>query len=40
MHAVGQLYVYGFVQIPLWSNLGGYQLFPRWTATLGASYAF
>jgi hypothetical protein len=40
VHAVGNLYVYGFLQIPMWSNLSGYQLFPRWTATVGASYAF
>jgi hypothetical protein len=35
-----QLHVFGFVQVPVYSNLYGYQLFPRWTATLGASYAF
>ena len=35
-----QLHAYGFVQIPVYSNLYGYQLFPRWTGTLGASYAF
>jgi hypothetical protein len=34
------LQVYGFVQVPLYSNLTGYQLFPHWTATIGASYAF
>ena len=33
------LYVYGFVQIPIVSNLDGYQLFPRWTASVGMSYA-
>jgi hypothetical protein len=31
--------VFGFVQLPLYSNLYGYQLFPRWTASVGASYA-
>lgn len=31
---------YGFVQLPVYSNLQGYQVFPRWTATVGASYAF
>ncbi len=31
---------YGFVQIPLYSNLNGIQLFPRWTATVGLSYGF
>ncbi|MDA8129277.1 MAG: transporter [Betaproteobacteria bacterium] len=32
--------VYAFVQLPVHSNLQGYQLFPRWTGTLGVSYAF
>lgn len=31
---------YGFVQVPVYSNLNGYQLFPRWTATVGLSYGF
>ncbi|MDA8383354.1 MAG: transporter [Betaproteobacteria bacterium] len=31
---------YGFVQLPLYSDLSGYQLFPRWTATVGVSDAF
>jgi hypothetical protein len=34
------LHVFGFVQIPAYSNLYGFQLFPRYTATVGASYAF
>jgi len=34
------LSVYGFVQMPLYSDLVGYQLFPRWTANAGVSYAF
>src|SRR5262249_22111772 len=34
-----RLGVFGFVQLPLYSNLYGYQLFPRWTASVGASYA-
>jgi hypothetical protein len=34
------LNVYGFVQIPVFSDLVGYQLFPRWTANAGVSYAF
>ncbi|MBS0320191.1 MAG: transporter [Proteobacteria bacterium] len=33
-----QLYV--FAQVPVYSNLDGYQLFPRWTATGGVSVAF
>ena len=28
-----------FAQVPVYSNLYGYQLFPRWTASFGASYA-
>jgi hypothetical protein len=28
------------VQVPIYSNLDGYQLFPHWTATVGLSYAF
>ena len=35
---VSRLQVYGFVQLPVYSNLYGYQLFPRWTATAGVSY--
>ena len=32
--------VYAVLQVPVYSNLSGYQLFPRWTATAGLSYAF
>jgi hypothetical protein len=32
--------IYGFVQIPVYSKLDGYQLFPHWTASVGLSYAF
>jgi len=32
--------VYAFMQLPLYSKLSGYQLFPRWTASVGVSYAF
>ena len=35
-----RLQLYGVVQLPAYSNLSGYQLFPRWTATAGLSYAF
>lgn len=38
--ASSRLHVFGFAQIPVYSNLYGYQLFPRWTASVGASYAF
>src|SRR5665213_2149103 len=30
-----RLQLYGVVQLPAYSNLSGYQLFPRWTATAG-----
>jgi hypothetical protein len=33
------LHVYAFAQLPVYSNLYGYQLFPRWTASVGISYA-
>lgn len=32
--------IYGFVQLPVYSKLDGYQLFPHWTASVGVSYAF
>ena len=32
--------IYAFLQKALYSNLQGYQLFPRWSGTVGASYAF
>ena len=34
------LHVYGFAQLPVYSNLDGYQLFPRITVSVGLSYAF
>ncbi|MGH8132335.1 MAG: transporter, partial [Steroidobacteraceae bacterium] len=34
------LHVFGFVQLPMYSNLYGFQLFPRYTASVGATYAF
>ena len=34
------LQVYGFVQLPVYSRLQGYQLFPHWTASAGVSHAF
>lgn len=36
----GNVQVYGFAQIPIYSRLSGYQLFPRWTATVGLSIGF
>jgi hypothetical protein len=35
-----KLHAYGVVQVPVYSNLDGYQLFPHYTATGGVSYAF
>lgn len=35
-----KLHVYGFVQVPVYSDLVGYQLFPKYTFSVGASYAF
>jgi hypothetical protein len=34
------MHLFGFVQLPVYSNLDGYQLFPRFTVSVGASYAF
>ncbi len=36
----GNLHAYGFAQVPVYSDLVGYQLFPRYTFSVGASYAF
>ncbi len=38
--ATPQTQVYGFVQLPLHSNLSGWQLAPRWTASVGVSHTF
>ena len=32
-------HLYAFAQVPVSSNLNGYQLFPHWTASVGISYA-
>jgi hypothetical protein len=34
------LHVFAFAQLPVYSNLYGIQLFPRWTASAGVTYAF
>jgi hypothetical protein len=34
-----RLQLYGLLQVPVYSNLDGYQLFPHWTGTVGLSYA-
>jgi hypothetical protein len=39
VQVVHKLHAYGVLQVPVYSNLDGYQLFPRWTATAGLSYA-
>lgn len=36
---ISKLQAYGFVQVPVYSNLYGYQLFPRYTASVGLSYS-
>ena len=38
--AVWRLQMFGFVQVPVYSNLYGYQLFPRYTVSIGAAYGF
>ena len=35
-----KLHAYGVLQVPVYSNLDGYQLFPHYTATAGLSYGF
>jgi hypothetical protein len=35
-----RLQVYAFAQLPVYSRLQGYQLFPRWTASVGLSAGF
>lgn len=36
----GKVAVYGFAQLPVYSDLVGNQLFPHYTISVGASYAF
>ncbi len=40
MAAMKNTQVYAFLQVPVYSNLSGYQLFPRYTASVGVSYHF
>lgn len=40
VQALGPLHLFAFVQVPVYSNLVGYQVFPRWTASVGGAYAF
>ena len=37
---VGDLSVYAFAQLPVYSKLVGYQVFPRYTFSVGAGYRF
>lgn len=34
------LHAYGFVQVPLYQRVNGFQLAPHWTASVGLHYAF
>jgi hypothetical protein len=34
------LHAYGFVQVPLYQRVNGFQLAPHWTASVGLRYAF
>lgn len=40
MNVLKNTQIYGFVQVPVYSKLDGYQLLPHWTATAGLSYSF
>ena len=40
LRVANPLHVYAFVQVPVFSKLDGYQVFPNWTASVGLSYAF
>jgi hypothetical protein len=40
MSVIKNMQIYGFLQLPIYSQLGGYQLFPHYTATVGMSYHF
>ena len=35
-----RVHAFAFAQLPVYSNLYGIQLFPRWTASAGVTYAF
>jgi len=39
LRVVSRLQAYGFVQVPVYSNLYGYQLFPHYTVSVGLTYA-
>jgi hypothetical protein len=33
-------HLYAFVQLPVYSRLAGYQVFPQWSASVGLTHAF
>jgi len=35
-----QSHIYAFLQLPVYSKLDGYQLFPHWTASVGVTHTF
>jgi hypothetical protein len=37
---IGRLHAYGFAQLPVYTDLVGNQLFPRYTVSAGANCAF
>jgi hypothetical protein len=39
-HVAAGLSVYGFAQVPVYSDLVGYQVFPRYTFSAGATFSF
>lgn len=40
LNVAGRLNVYGFAQLPVYSDLVGYQVFPRYTFSVGATLGF
>ena len=40
VQALNRVHVYGFLQLPVYRNLSGHQLFPRYIFTAGISYGF
>jgi len=40
VRVMDKMHIFGFVQVPVYYKLDGYQLAPRWTATFGGSYSF
>ena len=40
IQAAEKLHLYAVLQLPVYSNLSGYQLLPHWTSSAGVSYEF